>query len=129
MILAIKKTYPNRQIWVYPDASGKNRNATGMSTAHALLKQAGFKLVVDASNPAVGDRINSMNAMFCNGQGVRRYKVNTIHCPLYTRALERQAWVDGQPDKSNNIDHVLDSGGYFIHKVFPIKGKPTLRTY
>ena len=129
MIRAIKQKYPNRQILVYPDASGKNRHVAGVETSHSLLKAAGLKLVVDGSNPSVGDRINSMNAMFLNAQGIRRYKVNTRQCPIYTRCLERQAWVNGEPDKSNDVDHPLDAGGYFIHKVYPIKGKPTLRTY
>jgi hypothetical protein len=34
----------------------------------------------------VKDRINSMNAMFCNGNGERRYKVNVKRCPVYTES-------------------------------------------
>lgn len=126
MIKAIREKYPTRPIFVYPDASGKNRNAMGAETAMALLRQAGFKVVVDPSNPAVGDRINSMNAMFLNANGTRRYRVNTRSCPTYTRCLEQQAWVKGEPDKSNNVDHPLDAGGYVIHKLWPLKGRPTL---
>jgi hypothetical protein len=33
------------------------------------LRQAGFNVIVDDANPPVKDRINSMNAMFCNGNG------------------------------------------------------------
>jgi hypothetical protein len=44
-------------------------------------------VVVNAANPPVKDRINSMNAMFCNGNGERRYKVNVARCPVYTEAL------------------------------------------
>lgn len=133
MIQTIKSKYPNRQIFVYPDASGKNRNVAGMDTAHAMLQRAGFKLMVNASNPSVGDRINSMNAMFLNAQGQRRYKVNTKHCPTFTTCLERQGWVRTdsgkfEPDKSNNIDHPLDAAGYFIHYTYPIQGRPTIRT-
>jgi hypothetical protein len=43
-------------------------------------------VVVNAANPPVKDRINSVNAMFCNGNGERRYKVNVTRCPVYTRA-------------------------------------------
>lgn len=126
MIRAIQTKYPTRPIFVYPDASGKAREYTGLDTAHSLLRQAGFKVVVDKGNPGVGDRINSMNAMFLNAAGQRRYQVNTRTCPTYTRSLEQQAWVKGAPDKSNNVDHPLDAGGYFIHKLWPLKGKPTL---
>jgi hypothetical protein len=128
MIQAIKTRYPSTPILCYPDASGKNRNATGMDTAHAMLQQAGFKLQVNAANPAVGDRINSMNAMFHNSLGERRYKVNTKQCPMYTRSLERQSWIKGEPDKSGNIDHVLDSSGYVISYMYPITGRRTMRT-
>lgn len=129
MIRAIKEKYSQHPIIVYPDASGKNRSPVGVDTSISMLKNAGFKIVVDPSNPAVGDRINSMNAMFCNANGERRYKVNKRQCPTYVRSLEKQAWVDGQPDKSNNIDHPLDAGGYLITKLYPIKGRATLRTY
>lgn len=128
MINALKTRFPNHPMLVYPDASGKNRQATGMDTSHAMLMQAGFKLQVNGSNPGVGDRINSMNAMFHNSVGERRYKVNTKQCPMYTRSLERQAWIKGEPDKSGNIDHCLDSAGYVIHYLYPITGKRTMRT-
>lgn len=129
MIAAIKQRYGRTPIFIYPDASGKNRNAAGVDTSHALLRQAGFQLKVNPSNPAVGDRVNSMNAMFCNTLGQRRYRVNSRQCPHYVRSLERQSWVNGEPDKSNNIDHPIDAGGYFIHTVYPIQGRATLRTY
>jgi hypothetical protein len=128
MANAIKQRYPNAQVFCYPDASGKNRNPSGINTSHAILQQAGFKLMVNPANPPVGDRINSMNAMFCNSNGLRRYKVNKRQCPTYVRSLERQAWVKGEPDKSNNVDHPLDAGGYFIHYMYPIQGRTTLRT-
>jgi hypothetical protein len=129
MIQVLQDTYKDRPIFVYPDASGKNRNVMGVETSMSALRQAGFKVVVDNSNPAVGDRINSMNAMFLNANGERRYLVNTRMCPFYTRCLEQQAWVKGEPDKSNNVDHPLDAGGYFIHKMFPLRGRPTLTSY
>jgi hypothetical protein len=137
MCAAIRQRYPGKEVIVYPDASGKNRMATGMDTSHAILQQNGFKLKVNPSNPGVGDRVNSMNAMFNNGLGQRRYKVNSKLCPMYVKSLERQSWVKPKggvdnslaPDKSGNIDHVLDSGGYFIHYTYPVQGKTTLRTY
>ena len=129
MITTIKARYPNRPIVVYPDASGKNRNAAGIDTSHSLLRASGFTLKVNPANPPVGDRVNSMNAMFLNAAQQRRYFINSKQCPTYARSLERQSWVDGEPDKSNNIDHPLDAGGYFIHYVYPIQSRATLRTY
>ena len=129
MIQVLKDTYPQRPIIVYPDASGKNGNAAGIVSSIAQLRQAGFEIKVDNSNPGVGDRVASMNAMFCNAVGDRRYLVNTLLCPVYTSCLEKQAWVKNEPDKSNDLDHPLDAGGYFIYKNWPIKGKPVLRNY
>ncbi|EEV7162228.1 TPA: terminase [Escherichia coli] len=93
----------------------------------AQLKQAGFNVVVNSSNPPVKDRVNSMNAMFCNANGERRYKVNVKRCPVYAESLEQQVWDDkGEPDKKSGNDHPNDAGGYFIVKQFPIV-KPTGR--
>ncbi|HDM8292245.1 TPA: terminase family protein, partial [Yersinia enterocolitica] len=117
-----------REIYIYPDASGDSRKSSHASTTDIVqLKQAGFNVVVNDSNPPVKDRINAMNAMFCNGDGERRYKVNVMRCPVYTESLEQQVWADnGEPDKSADNDHPNDAGGYFIVKQFPIV-KPTGR--
>lgn len=117
-----------REIYIYPDASGDSRKSSNASTTDiAQLKQAGFNVVVNSSNPPVKDRVNSMNAMFCNANGERRYKVNVKRCPLYAESLEQQVWDEkGEPDKKSGNDHPNDAGGYFIVKQFPIV-KPTGR--
>ncbi len=107
-----------RQIRVYPDASGDSRKSVRASeTDISLLKQAGFIVSALGANPPVKDRINSMNAMFCNAAGQRRYRVNADKCPTYADDLEQQIWNDqGEPDKKQGNDHRPDAGGYFIHK-------------
>lgn len=112
----------SRQIYIYPDASGDSRKSNNASeTDIAQLKQAGFSVMVNPSNPPVKDRINSMNAMFCNALGERRYLVNVQRCPVYTESLEQQVWADnGEPDKKADNDHPNDGGGYFIVKDYPI---------
>ncbi|MEQ4640858.1 terminase family protein [Providencia rettgeri] len=111
-----------REIYIYPDASGDSRKSSNASSTDiAQLRQAGFHVIVNDSNPPVKDRINSMNAMFCNANGERRYKVNVKRCPIYTESLEQQVWADnGEPDKKSNKDHPNDAGGYYIIKQFPI---------
>lgn len=112
----------SRQIYIYPDASGDSRKSNCASlTDIAQLKEAGFSVMVNASNPPVKDRINSMNAMFCNALGERRYLVNVQRCPVYTESLEQQVWdKNGEPDKKADNDHPNDGGGYFIVKDYPI---------
>ncbi|MCE6993070.1 hypothetical protein [Dyadobacter sp. CY323] len=122
MIAEIQKRYDGHLISVYPDASGDSRKSVNASeTDIALLKKAGFRIVVDGANPTVKDRINSMNAMFLNTYDERRYLVNTAKCPVYTQSLERQIWDDkGEPDKKSGHDHPNDAAGYVITKLFPI---------
>lgn len=122
MIDMIKERFSGHKITVYPDASGQNRKTVNASTNDlALLRQAGFGVVVDASNPSVKDRIVAMNAAFLNAKGERRYKVNTKRCPDYTRCLEQQAYdKHGQPDKTSGTDHANDAGGYYICKRLPV---------
>lgn len=112
----------SRQIYIYPDASGDSRKSNCASlTDIAQLRKAGFSVIVNASNPPVKDRINSMNAMFCNALGERRYLVNVQRCPVYTESLEQQVWdKNGEPDKKADNDHPNDGGGYFIVKDYPI---------
>lgn len=114
-----------RQIRIYPDASGGSRRSNNASeTDLALLKQSGFIVCAPAANPPVKDRINSMNGMFLNAAGERRYLVNATMCPTYADALEQQAWdKSGEPDKTSGYDHCVDGAGYYIHYDFPLVRK------
>lgn len=126
LIKALQDAYADiKQIRIYPDASGQYARATtdaGLSDI-TLIKQAGFKVVVNSINPPVRDRVNAMNALFCNAMGERRYRVNVRRCPTYVKCLERQVnGEDGLPfkPKNDNLSHVLDAAGYAIVKLFPI---------
>jgi hypothetical protein len=114
-----------RQLIIYPDSSGDSRKSVNASeTDIALLKAANFRVRAPNQNPPVKDRINSMQAMFCNGEHKRRYFVNARNCPTYADSLEQQAWGEnGEPDKKTGHDHTNDAGGYFIHSQFPIRRK------
>ena len=143
-IAEIKRRYPNRTIWCYPDTSGDNRNYVGYDTAMAQLRAAGFTTKINSrkgttasddgkgSNPFVGDRIQAMNSMFLNAKGERRYFVNKKTCPNYVKSLTSQMWVsknggNKRPDKSNNIDHPLDAAGYFVFYNWPpVKASKTI---
>lgn len=109
MITAIRRQYPNYKdlISVYPDASGQSRKSTNAASSDvALLRQAGFSVVVNASNPSVKDRVNAMNTAFCDPLGTRDYLVNTEKCPHYAESLEKQLWKNGEPDKTQGFDHL-----------------------
>jgi hypothetical protein len=125
MIAAIKQRFPHhtqtRLITIYPDAAGNSRKSVNAQESDiALLRQAGFGIVVDGSNPPVKDRINAMNTAFCSPDGRRDYLVNTARCPGYKQALLKQVWKNGEPDKSGGWDHANDAGGYLIAKLLPV---------
>lgn len=121
----IKQRYPNRSISIYPDASGQNTSSKNASQSDlTILRNNGFNVVVDGSNPAVKDRVLSVNAMLENAAGERRWKINTHQCPFLTEALEQQAYdKNGEPDKTTGHDHPNDAVGYFITKLWPIVKK------
>ena len=121
MIAAIKQRFQGHNITVYPDASGKNRKSVnGSESDHALLRQAGFNLQVNPSNPFVRDRVLSVNAQFLNGDGERALLINTNRCPHTTQVLEQQAYTEqGEPAKDGTEDPA-DAFGYFVVYRFPI---------
>lgn len=120
MVKAINELYPEHPVTIYPDASGKNRKSSDASTSDLnILKENGFLVRSNYSNPRIKDRINSVNAMFCNIKGQRRYMVNGALCPNYVDCLEQQAYdQNGLPDKQGDLDHLPDAGGYFISKEY-----------
>jgi hypothetical protein len=126
MILKIREKYGfNRVINIYPDSSGRNNTANANVSSIALLEQAGFTVKAKAKNPPILDRVNSVNAKLMTASGEIGLKINTSKCPQLVRGLEQQGWVDGLPDKSSGVDHVLDAFGYFLYFNYPLVRKPT----
>lgn len=121
MIALIKREYDGHKIIIYPDASGKSRKSVNASESDlTLLRQAGFQVFVNNSNPAVKDRVLSVNAILGDG----RYKINIDKCPHLVEGLEKQAYdKNGEPDKTSGLDHIIDASGYFITYRYPIVRK------
>lgn len=128
MAKTLKDRYPNRNIVIYPDASGGNTTSKNASESDlTILRKEGFGIRVDSQNPFVRDRVLAMNAAFCNMNDERRYFVNTNRCPSYTECLEQQAYDgNGNPDKTGGFDHLNDAAGYFINYQYPIN-RPIIR--
>lgn len=116
MIENIKMRYPDRDIVIYPDASGKNRKTVGADESDIkLLKQAGFRVKAKEANPRVKTRVNSVNAMFCNAKMERKLFINADACPSLVECVQQQIYNDkGEPDKSAGVDHMNDAFGYPI---------------
>ncbi len=122
MAALLKQRYPGRSITIYPDASGGNTSSKNASESDlSILRQAGFSIRVNGSNPAVRDRVNAVNGMICNAEGERRWLINTDNCPVLTESLEQQAYdSNGEPDKKSGLDHAPDAAGYFLSNRWPV---------
>ena len=124
MAKLLKERYLDKKhaVTVYPDASGGNTSSKNASESDlSILKQAGFTISVNPSNPAVKDRVNAVNAITLNAVGERRWKINTDACPILTECQEQQAYDNnGVPDKSTGHDHANDAVGYFLVRRWPI---------
>lgn len=112
--------YENKKIIIYPDASGKASRTNASQSDIGMIRQAGYQLQYNPTNPAVRDRINSYNGLLSHG----RFFINTDKCPNLTNALETQGYDDRlEPEKFNThpaIDDWVDSSGYFIAFKFPV---------
>lgn len=117
----IKEDFKGHLINIYPDASGNNRKTNADQTDIQILRQYGFNVYTNHSNPSIVGRVNTVNNLFDKGLLL----VNTKKCPELTRALEQQAWdIKTQlPEKRNEhpepSDYV-DSLGYCISYLYPI---------
>lgn len=121
MIQTIQDKFPDHAIIVYPDASADNKSSKGASLSDIRLLKEYFYVDAPTSNPLIRNRVNSVNAKFCNAKGVRTYFVNIEKCPVYAMCLEQQAYdINGQPSKEGDVDHPVDAGGYFINRKWPV---------
>jgi len=136
---------PKLRVEVYGDAAGENRNASAPRTSWQIVRDFFADHHVDydviysyaSKNPPVRDRINCVNAMFCNARDQRSITVSP-KCEQLIRDLEQVSWKHdangndtGDLDKSNPMrTHTSDALGYFVAEKFPMRPQsswPTTR--
>lgn len=112
--------FKGKQITIYPDATGKSRGTNASLTDIQIISNAGYRVNAPNANPLVRDRINAVNSKLSKDE----LFVDIDKCPELSDALESQAYDDkGEPEKFKqhpSIDDWNDSGGYFIHRKFPV---------
>ena len=114
----IKAKYPFNKIYVYPDASGGNRSTNASKTDIQILESYGFLNQSALSNPAIRDRVNSVQGMFLNGKGESKMMISKKAIRLI-ECLELQSYNDkGEPDKDAGYDHMNDALGYITWRLF-----------
>ena len=119
LIEAIRSDFPDNKIIMHPDASGIKRGSADAGVSDiSLLRKAGFSIRARSRNPFVRDRIASVNNAFNH----KKLFIDTERCPETTECLEQQIYLpNGQPDKTSGLDHAMDSLGYLIHYVMPVR--------
>ena len=122
LILDLKNRYTNKQVILYPDASGANRSTNSTQTDIDMLRQAGFRCVVPTSNGSVSGRYNTTNRKLMSDTLL----VNTKSAKKVYEALQIHAYNDkGLPEKFDNhkggaIDDITDAFSYVVSRLYPI---------
>jgi hypothetical protein len=117
------------RVTVVPDASGKKRqtgaNRDTARTDLEILQRAGFRVRGPKANPAVRDRVNSVNSLLWTA----RLTLDP-RCALTIEALEKQPWgKDGGPEKDGVLDNRVDALGYVVWHRYPLRqARATLGT-
>lgn len=139
MTTALLARYPGFFYRIFGDASG-NRGTTSNAGEHDFaqiamtLDDAGamYSIDVDQANPFVRDRVENMNAMFCNAMGEVRQTYDPVACPLFDGDIKSVGWKDtiaeggrgklhpGGDDTTKHLrTHATDGAGYAVWKEFP----------
>lgn len=119
----IKSRYPNRNIIIAPDPSGKARKTSAPvgQTDFSIIKSYKYKIMSPNKAPAIVDRINEVNALCHNAKNERRLFINP-KCKKLIKCIEGLTYKKDTslPDKSLGLDHMTDALGYLVHMEFPI---------
>jgi hypothetical protein len=109
------------QIPLVPDAAGGAKHTTGTSD-HAILRDAGFKLLNRPTNPPIKNRINAVNGRILNALGQRHLFVDK-KCKLLINELQRCTWeVMSKESYKGPLTHPGAAIGYAVHLKFPFNG-------
>ena len=124
MVKEIRRRYgSDRQMFVYPDASGSHgsTNSAGVSN-HMILQNNGFILRTPNKNPPIVDSIASVNSRFRSSNG----DINLTLSPACARTREcliKHTYKENTriPTKDQGYDHLTDCIRYGVHGMFPLK--------
>ena len=73
MARLLAERYAGHALTVYPDASGGNTSSKAADVSDlSILRAHGLRIVADAANPSIRERVNAANALLCNSLGKQR---------------------------------------------------------
>lgn len=118
------RVLPNHVLqYVYPDASGSARktSAPAGKTDFHFIREAGFQIKANPSNPKVKDRYNSVNGKLKNSAGKVSLTVSPKCKKLIRYYLTYTHELSNKPEQKA-MSHLLDASSYPLAYLFPIKG-------
>lgn len=107
----LRKRYPKHTLVAYPDATGKARKTSAISSDHAILQDAGIHVKANKVNPLREDRFNTVNKAFQDGI----LKIDK-GCKMLVKNLEQE--VHGK--NPSDIGHINDALGYLVYYYRPL---------
>lgn len=122
---ALEKKYwrNQKQITMYPDPAGNQRQHARGETDLDILREKGFKKIKHRKrHPKVADRVNSVNRMLRAADGSIRLRIDP-KCVHLIKSLEQTIYKKGSRDmdKDMGVEHSTDALGYPIELEFPIR--------
>ena len=123
LVKEIRNRYGSeRQMFVYPDASGGASSTNSKVSNHIILQNNGFILRTPNRNPSIIDSIASVNSRFRTTSGDIKLTISP-KCTRLRECLIKHTFKPGTriPDKDSGFDHMTDSGRYLVHGMFPLK--------
>jgi hypothetical protein len=112
-----------KSICLFPDPAGANRSSgRGESDLDIFRERGLWRIRYRRKHPPVSDRVNAVNRMLRNADGIIRLRVNS-KCRNLIESLEQTLYKKNSPeiDKTQGIEHITDALGYAIEFQFPRK--------
>lgn len=117
----LKKYTYNREVILYPDASGDSRSTNSSRTDIRILRDAGYTVNVPSQNGAIRDRINTMNKKFSLNEIKVHVRLDKVSNALQTQAYKENGEAEKFTEhKGGAIDDVNDALGYYVVRRFGI---------
>lgn len=112
-----------RQVQIYPDPAGNNRNHDRGETSLQVLREAGFhEIYFKRKHPVVQDRINTVNRLLRSADGKIILKIDR-KCRKLIESLEQTVYKEGTKDidKTRGVEHSADALGYYADFRHPMR--------
>jgi hypothetical protein len=112
-----------KQIVMYPDPAGGQRQHARGETDLDILRESGLKRIkYRKKHPFIADRVNSVNRMLRAANGSVRLRIDA-KCKHLINAFEQTIYKPGtrDVDKAAGVEHSADAGGYCIELEYPVR--------